>query len=373
MRRRELEHAGGVVDRDGDRGRRRRRVARPRRRRSELAGDVVVRVDADAPLPRRPAAHRLARAERARLRPLARHARHRRPDQRRRHGTHGLRPVGGRQRRPARARRRRQRRDPRRRRRARRVRRRRRRGDRRRARAQPVGRPAADAGRAPADHRDRRCRPPGVRWHAPVEHGPVGAVPRSRRSSARASATGGSASLDSRRRQPFRSAGAFPGHGSADRMADSSTGSTSSSRWGTGPGTRCSVGAPRPRTAPRRRWPGRSPGGAGSRTTPPRGSPGSPRTWRSTGSASWSGNVATARPAASSTTRSRCAATTSCGAAGAAGAPARGRRAALHRRPVRARDGAGDVLRVGTVKSAAARGLERLRTTLGPSWALEQP
>ena len=28
---------------------------------------------------------------------------------------------------------------------------------------------------------------------------------------------------------------------------------------------------------------------------------------------------------------------------------------------------------VGTVKSAAARGLERLRTTLGPSWALEQP
>jgi RNA polymerase sigma factor (sigma-70 family) len=28
---------------------------------------------------------------------------------------------------------------------------------------------------------------------------------------------------------------------------------------------------------------------------------------------------------------------------------------------------------VGTVKSSAARGLERLRTTLGPSWALEQP
>jgi DNA-directed RNA polymerase specialized sigma24 family protein len=28
---------------------------------------------------------------------------------------------------------------------------------------------------------------------------------------------------------------------------------------------------------------------------------------------------------------------------------------------------------VGTVKSTAARGLERLRTTLGPSWALEQP
>jgi RNA polymerase sigma factor (sigma-70 family) len=28
---------------------------------------------------------------------------------------------------------------------------------------------------------------------------------------------------------------------------------------------------------------------------------------------------------------------------------------------------------VGTVKSAAARGLARLRTTLGPSWALEQP
>jgi len=28
---------------------------------------------------------------------------------------------------------------------------------------------------------------------------------------------------------------------------------------------------------------------------------------------------------------------------------------------------------VGTVKSAAARGLERLRTTLGPAWALEQP
>ena len=28
---------------------------------------------------------------------------------------------------------------------------------------------------------------------------------------------------------------------------------------------------------------------------------------------------------------------------------------------------------VGTVKSSAARGLDRLRTTLGPSWALEQP
>ena len=28
---------------------------------------------------------------------------------------------------------------------------------------------------------------------------------------------------------------------------------------------------------------------------------------------------------------------------------------------------------VGTVKSAASRGLDRLRTTLGPAWALEQP
>ena len=58
-----------------------------------------------------------------------------------------------------------------------RVRRRRRRGDRRRARAQPVGRPATDARRAAADHRDRRRRPPGVRRHAPHEPGPVGAVP----------------------------------------------------------------------------------------------------------------------------------------------------------------------------------------------------
>ena len=45
-----------------------------------------------------------------------------------------------------------------------------------------------------ADHRDRRRRPAGVRRHAPHEPRPVGAVPRSPRSSPRASATGGSGS-----------------------------------------------------------------------------------------------------------------------------------------------------------------------------------
>ena len=68
---------------------------------------------------------------------------------------------------------------------------------RRRARPQPVGRPAADARRAAAGHRDRRRRPPGLRRHAPVEHRPVAAVRASPRSRARASATAASASCSS--------------------------------------------------------------------------------------------------------------------------------------------------------------------------------
>ena len=67
----------------------------------------------------------------------------------------------------------------------------------RRAGAQPVGRPAADARWSTADHRDRRRRPPGLRRHAPVEHRAVGARSGSPRWRARASATGGSASPSS--------------------------------------------------------------------------------------------------------------------------------------------------------------------------------
>ena len=104
-----LEHAGGTVaivaietvddvvwhllDDDAELTGRGRRA---RRRRPPVAG--------------RPVAHRLARPQRARLRPLPRHARHRRADQRRRHRADGLRPLRGRQRRAARPRRRRQRR-----------------------------------------------------------------------------------------------------------------------------------------------------------------------------------------------------------------------------------------------------------------------
>ena len=103
------------------RRRRRRHRHRDRRRRAswhvlgddvvELGRPVVVRVDAERAVAGRAAAHRLAHPQRARLRALPGHARHRRPDQRRRHGAHGLRPVRDRQRRAARPRRRGQRRD----------------------------------------------------------------------------------------------------------------------------------------------------------------------------------------------------------------------------------------------------------------------
>ena len=94
------------------RRRRRGSLAPARRRASSCPATVLVRVDAERRARVASAAHRLAHPQRPRVRPLPRHARHRRADQRRRHRPDGLRPLADRQRRAARPRCRRQRGHP---------------------------------------------------------------------------------------------------------------------------------------------------------------------------------------------------------------------------------------------------------------------
>ena len=110
-----IEYGGGVVAVTGIEPpgvERRPGVARARRRHdSNCPGRSLVRVDDERRARVAVAAHRLAHPQRPRVRPLPRHARDRRADQRRRHRSDGLRPVADRQRRAARPRCRRQRRD----------------------------------------------------------------------------------------------------------------------------------------------------------------------------------------------------------------------------------------------------------------------
>ena len=109
--------------------------------------------------------------------------------------------------------------------------------------------------------------------------------------------------------------------------------------------------APRPRTAPRRPWPRAA---VGSRHH---------------------AVIGAGRAPTSSTTRyARCAATTSCARLRAL--PARQREAVVLRYLVDLSEqetAQAMACTVGTVKSTTARGLDRLRASLGPSWALEQP
>ena len=218
-----------------------------------------------------------------------------------------------------------------------RIRRRRRRGDGRRPRAQPVRRAAPDARRDAADHRDRRRRPAGVRGHAPR----TWASRRrsgSPRSSPRASATGGSGSPWTRRQRSARSG--VPGHGwwggFVDRFEELSRSATGRVR----------------RARPARRGRGLRAGGDGSSACPLEPGRG-PR-------------HGVGRRVATNLALDRSASSSGSAVTGRAGAhrrpsrrnrhdlvprfarcrpPARGRRAALHRRPVRARHGAGDVVR----------------------------